>query len=141
MSEFDEKQFYDFGFEIAKAYAHEAAYRTAIGRIYYACYLTGAKATKNKGWFSPKYSAGDHAALRQALKDRLQYGLADKLFDLYRLREHADYHICPTEECRYCHDAAPDEDLVGSQTWSRARAIARNIFPKLQSINPRKSGN
>ena len=143
MSEFDEKQFYDFGFEIAKAYAHEAAYRTAIGRIYYACYLTGAKAAKNKGWFSPQYSAGDHSALRRALKAQAKDALADKLQDLYVLREHADYHIenCPAGKCQYCDRVEPDEDLVGTKTWLRAEAIANYILPKLKSINPRKRSN
>jgi len=143
MSVFDEKEFYDLGVKIARAYADEASYRTAIGRVYYACYLTGAKAAKNKGWFSPKYSAADHAALRRALKDQAKYALADKLFDLYVLREHADYHIenCPEGECRYCDCVVPNENLVGAQTWVRAEKIANNILPKLESINPKKPRN
>lgn len=143
MSEFDEKQFYDLGVEIARAYAHEAGYRTAIGRVYYACYLIGAKATKNKGWFSPKYSAADHSALRRALKDRDKHSLADKLLQLYILREHADYHVesCPTGQCQYCDCVAANEDLVGAQTWSRAKTIAKDILPKLESINPKKRRN
>jgi len=143
MSEFDEKEFYDLGVKIARAYADEAGYRTAIGRVYYACYLIGAKATKNKGWFSPKYSAADHSALRRALKAQAKDALADKLLELYRLREHADYHVenCPGGECQYCDCVAPNEDLVGNQTWLRAETIAKYILPKLESINPEKRRN
>lgn len=140
MSEFNEKEFYDLGVKIAKAYADEAGYRTAIGRVYYACYLTGAKATKNKGWFSPNYTAADHSALRRALKAKTKYALADKLSDLCVLREHADYHIenCPEGVCQYCDCVAPDENLVGDQTWVRAEKIASDILPKLEAINPEK---
>jgi hypothetical protein len=143
MSEFDEKEFYDLGVKIASAYDNEAGYRTAIGRVYYACYLTGAKATKNKGWFSPKYSVADHSALRRALKDKAQDPLADKLLELYILREHADYHVenRPEGECKYCDCVASDEDLVGAQTWLRAETIARNILPRLESINPKRRRN
>jgi len=141
MSVFDEKEFYDLGVKIARAYADEAGYRTAIGRVYYACYLTGTKATKNKGWFSPKYSADDHAALRRVLKAQAKDALADKLLDLYVLREHADYHTenRPAGKCGYCDRVAPNEDLVDAKMWQRAETIAAYILPRLESINPRKS--
>jgi hypothetical protein len=143
MSEFDEKRFYDLGLKIARAYAHEAGYRTAIGRVYYACYLIGAKATKNKGWFSPRYQGTDHSALRRALVDQNKRPIADKLLELYKLREHSDYHVvnCPRGECEHCDLVAPQESLVGAQMWSRAETIAKDILPKLESIDPKKRRN
>lgn len=141
MSEFDGKEFYNLGVKIAVTYRNEAGYRTAIGRAYYACYLVGANATKNKGWFSPTYSVSDHSALRRALKNRGKDGIADELLDLYILREHADYHIenCPAGKCEYCDGITSSEDLVGIQTWQRAETIATHVLPQLEIINPKKS--
>ena len=141
MSKFDGKGFYHLGVTIAEEHANEAGYRTAIGRVYYACFLVGLNATKRKGWFQPKNGAGDHSGLSRALRDKGKEQIAHKLIELYRLREHADYHteICPTGECSCCDKVCESNNLVDYKTWQKAQIIADNILSKLESINPRHS--
>lgn len=139
MSYFDAKEFYDLSIKIANTYANQAGYRTAIGRAYYACHLVGVSATRNKGWFHPTYRATDHSGLCRKLKERGRNDIGDKLSELSRLREHADYHIESQGECLYCDNVPPDGDLVDTQTWQIAVTIAKNILPKLVAINPTKS--
>lgn len=134
MADFNPKEFFDIGVDIADRYNNDCGYRTAIGRVYYACHLIGSDATEKKGWFHRRYSGADHAGLRRALIDQKKESLADKLHDLYVMREHADYHIKKPSNggCQYCKNA---ED---KQTWERAKAIASNILPKLQAIYPKQ---
>jgi len=140
MADFNAKEFFELGLKIADAYDNECGYRTAIGRVYYACHLIGSDATEQKGWFSPKYGAADHSALWRALKQRGPTGVGDKLRDLVELREHADYHIKKraTDKCRYCENVADEANLVDKQTWDRAKSIASNILPKLEGIYPQQ---
>lgn len=139
MADFNAKEFFTLGVKIAEAYDNECGYRTAIGRVYYACHLIGSDATEQKGWFSPTYSAEDHSALCRVLKQRVK-GVGDKLRELVELREHADYHIKKrsTATCRYCENVASG-NLVDTQTWERAKSIASDILPKLEGIYPSKN--
>jgi hypothetical protein len=141
MADFNAKEFFDLGLKIADAYDNECGYRTAIGRIYYACHLIGSDATEQKGWFPHrKYSAADHSALCKVLKERGPRGVGDKLRDLLELREHADYDIKkrPDSECAYCRHAAASTNLVDKRMWERAESIASDILPKLEAIYPRR---
>lgn len=141
MPEFNAKEFYTIGVKIANSYEDEAGYRTAIGRVYYACHLVGVFATSNKGWFHPTHTGDDHAGLWRALKQYGKYELADKIRALYALREHADYHIMTSEavKCVCCSSVAKGANLVDFGSWQRAKEIATYILPKLENINPEKS--
>lgn len=138
MADFNAKEFFTLGLKIADAYDNECGYRTAIGRVYYACHLVGSDATGQKGWFPPKYSAADHSGLWRVLKERGARGVGDKLRDLVELREHADYHIKKgsTDKCQYCNNLQGKAELVDKQIWERAKSIASNILPKLEDIYP-----
>jgi len=134
MADFNAREFFELGSKIAAAHANECGYRTAIGRVYYACHLIGSDATKEKGWFVPKNRAEDHSGLCRALKDHNQTRIENKLRDLIELREHADYHIKKPSSgsCRYCNN------VVDKQMWERAESIASYILPKLEDIYPQQ---
>ncbi len=141
MADFNAKEFFELGLKIADAHDNECGYRTAIGRVYYACYLIGSDATEQKGWFPNRtYSAADHSALCRVLKAQGLRGVGDKLRDLLELREHADYHIKkrPTDKCRYCENMTGGVSLVDKRTWERAKSIASDILPKLEDIYPQQ---
>ena len=139
MANFNAKEFFGLGLKIADVHDNECGYRTAIGRVYYACHLIGSDATAQKGWFSPKYSAEDHSGLCRVLKDKGPRGVGNKLRDLVELREHADYHIKKrsTDTCQYCKNVADDANLVDKKTWERAKSISSDILPKLENIYPK----
>jgi hypothetical protein len=138
MSTFDAREFYDIGKKIAEAYADEAGFRTAIGRAYYACHLVGVRATSNKGWFVPKYTGDDHSGLWRSLRLHGQRPTGDKLRELYVLREHADYHVTSrTGECTHCDSVEEGASLTDADAWQTADAIAKDILPRLESINPK----
>ncbi len=142
MVKFNAQEFLQLGLRLVSHEPNEAGYRTAINRAYYACFLIGRESTTRKGWFSPppSYAAGDHSGLRRAL-NRVP-NLPDKLLALYELREHADYHIDPKQQppnnsCSYCDGKNDTTTLVDENTWIRARDIANDILPRLQSIMPK----
>lgn len=137
---FNAQEFLQLGLRLVSYEPNEAGYRTAINRAYYACFLIGRESTTRKGWFSPppSYTGADHSGLRRALRRTV---LPPKLLALYRLREHADYHIDPTQQspdnhCSYCDSKNDTTTLVDEDTWIRARDIANDILPHLQSIMP-----
>jgi len=139
MVRFNAQEFLQLGLRLVVYEPNEAGYRTAINRVYYACYLIGCETTARKGWFTPKYDASDHSLLRRALKHTV---LPPILLALYRLREHADYHIVReqqpnNESCEYCKKETDIAPLVDEGTWIRARDIANDILPRLQSIMPK----
>ena len=117
---FNAEEFLQLGLRLVNYEPNEAGYRTAINRVYYACYLIGCESTDRKGWFTRQYSGQDHAGLWRALKEH-NTPWWDKLRTLYELREDADYHTTT---------------LVDEKTWVIAKNIANDIFPRLQSIMP-----
>src|SRR4030042_2673213 len=137
MSDFNPKEFYNFGVSIAGRHTTEVGYRTAIGRLYYSCHLIGINSTKNKGWYKPRDTGDDHSGLRRSLRENHRDALADQLLDLQVLREHADYHTqkCEQGKCSCCDNVSGGE-LVDEKTWERAKTITDHILPKLESINP-----
>ncbi len=139
MVRFDAQEFLQLGLRLASYEPNEAGFRTAINRAYYACHLIGCESTAKKGWFNRQYNSGDHFGLVRALKQHTRLG--DKLRVLYELREHADYHIDPTQQppskpCSYCDSKADSTALVDEDTWGMASVIANEILPRLQSIMP-----
>ena len=131
---FDAQEYLQLSLRLVGYEPNEAGYRTAINRVYYACYLIGCETTARKGWFIPEYSANDHSRLRKALR---RTNLASKLLALYRLREHADYHIDSQQQpasCEYCKNETDIAPLVDEDTWIRAKAIAEDALPLLQKI-------
>ncbi len=140
MTDFNARDFFDLGLKIAEAYDNESGYRTAIGRVYYACHLIGRDATLQKGWFRPKYKGEDHSGLCKILKEHDPKIVGPKMRDLLEMREHADYHIkkCRDEDCSYCQSVENGLSLVTQQLWERAKSIASDILPKLEKIYPSK---
>ncbi len=138
MAEFDAQEFFNLGLRLVNTFKTEAGYRTAIGRLYYACHLIGVRSTSKKGWFQPKYSKDDHRLLIQALKLYNKRAIADQLSALVVLREHADYHINKRSDglCKLCNKVTEGCNLVDSSDWERAKSIAENILPKLIAIEP-----
>ena len=140
MVKFNAQEFLQLGLRLVSYEPNEAGYRTAINRAYYACFLIRRESATRKGWLIPSYRGDDHSGLRRAL-DKVP-NLSDKLLDLYQLREHADYHIDLTQQppdnrCSYCDGKNDTTTLVDENTWIRARDIANDILPRLQSIMPR----
>lgn len=132
MAKFDAQEFLQLGLRLVSFEPNEAGYRTAINRVYYACHLIGRESTAIKGWFNPKNDSNDHSGVWRALKEHTSWG--DKLRVLYELREHADYHIDPNQQptgssCSYCKSKIED-------TWARAKNIAEDILPRIQSVAP-----
>jgi hypothetical protein len=110
---------------------NEAGYRTATNRVYYACHLIGRESASKKGWFNPKFSADDHHALCRELNKRTLWG--GKLRSLLELREHVDYHMEPRKTTNnLCHYCSSNE----KENWERAKAIAEDIFPRIQNLAP-----
>jgi hypothetical protein len=136
---FNAQEFLQLGLRLVIYEPNEAGYRTAINRAYYTCHLIGRESTARKGWFTPKYAYHDHAGLCKILNQHTPWG--NKLRVLYELREHADYHIDPTQQppnngCPYCKNKTDTTALVDEDTWIIARDIANDILPRLQSIMP-----
>jgi len=136
---FNAQELLQLGLRLVSYEPNEAGYRTAINRAYYACHLIGRESTARKGWFNPEYTGRDHRGLWEALKQHTLWW--NKLQVLYELREHADYHIDPSQQspnnsCPYCNSGTDTTALVDENTWAIARDIANDIFPRLQSIMP-----
>jgi len=136
---FNAQEFLQLGLRLVSCEPNEAGYRTAINRAYYACHLIGCESTARKGWFTPQYAFSDHAGLWRALRKHTPWW--NKLRVLYELREHADYHIDPSQQppsnsCSYCDSKTDTAALVDEDTWVIARDIANDILPRLQSIMP-----
>jgi hypothetical protein len=93
--------------------------RTAIGRLYYCCFLiarqrTGVTATKDV-----------HRIVITTVRGRAGYwGVADQLDNLRRLRVAADYQLVPTDPRR----------RDWHRNWARAESIANTILPQLQAL-------
>ncbi len=136
---FDAREFHDLATDVADAHPSEAGYRVGINRCYYACFLVGCDAVCAKGWPDPGYTGDSHSALRRTLKEHAP-ALAAKLTDLYRLREHADYHTGSLHrqlpgDCKLCKDQN-GWGTVSRDAWERTRAITADILPRLWSITP-----
>ena len=141
MCEFEAQEFYDLGKKLVQTNNDEAGYRTAIGRIYYACHLIGLDAIVNKGWYNSREGSEDHSGVCRILKQHQKDALADQLLELYRFREHSDYHIrrCVQGKCTHCDNVGEGVNLVNASSWRRAEEIATHILPRLRAIDPRKS--
>jgi hypothetical protein len=104
----------------------DADYRTAANRAYYACHLLGCE----RGIIERTNSARDHSKLWEELRRRGMFW-ANKLEVLYRIREHADYHINSEDRdnvgCSYCKISA-------ESMWGNAKAITEDILPRIKSM-------
>jgi hypothetical protein len=130
-TDFDPKEFFSISLEIPKTFNNEAGYRTAIGRIYYACHLIGIDAVDSKGWYKRQNAREDHLGLCRALKGRgnTLSQAESKLRKLIEMREHSDYDTSLEKSSERC-------SICKSRMWLEARYIAEDIIPKLESIKP-----
>lgn len=118
-SPFDSVRFFELAKELAQQ-TDEARLRTAVGRAYYAAFLIA----KTKTMVVQR--EGAHNEVRARLMSRPPRGkhLADKLRDLFELRNTADYELVPDDASRtnWWHN------------WERALLLAEYLIPKLQDL-------
>ncbi len=69
----------------------EAAYRSAISRVYYAAYCHARNYARDKQGFSPSGSPQDHSRIRNHFKQRGRIDIASYLDDLRQRRNFCDY--------------------------------------------------
>ena len=111
-------EFLDLANRLGVPMAGEADMRTAVGRTYYAVFLTARDKT---GVITTQ---GTHREVNRRVKRQLGGGIGSQLKSLERLRNVADYEMLPVDP--------------GDRNWEtnlgRARAIAGYILPKIQAI-------
>ena len=126
MSVFNPEDYWQISLKLVNQKPSDADYRTASNRAYYACHLVGCE----KGIIKRTYSAKDHSALWGELRRRGTVWW-NKLETLYRIREHADYHVSldnpDSANCPYCQGTA-------ESTWGTAKDITENILPYIKSL-------
>jgi len=121
--QFDPIAFYQIAEQIVEAERSEATLRTAVGRLYYAAFLK-ARQVLYRGASVPRHlikKKGEHAVIVEGVKAR-NWSLGTQLDTLRELRVQADYFLVPSQE--YWDWAA---------NWTRAKAIADSLMPKLTS--------
>ena len=133
---FDGKEFIDVANQLqsaAPSSSHpEAFYRSAIGRAYYACFLT----CREKFFPPQKWGRSDasHRAVRKVVSRRAKGSVSSWFDTLKELREHSDYHTWPASaksgggvqphcECQW--NASPDVNC------SYALGLARKLLQRL----------
>jgi hypothetical protein len=119
----------------------EAKLRTAIGQLYYAAHLTAREGLRTRGW-APTGKGKDHGLVIVELKKRNLRVESDQLLHLKELREHADYHLEPTQstlnqgckQCKNIRKVGPAGNLVTMTDWQEAIDTSSRLFPKLQRL-------
>ena len=116
----------------------EAAYRTAIGRTYYACFHTlRARLCDPRGWHRQgkggKMKYLTHRQLRGLVAKNMAPTTSDLLDTLIELREHADYHSWrPTPGALgpppHCRCGSWQDDIV--DTYELALETAQEILSR-----------
>ena len=150
MPVFDPADFFTLAQALITDSSSEASVRSAIGRAYYACYLTardelyGIDATRltnsEKKRLVPK-SPSVHGAVRVAvatnrnLKPGKAKRLADQLSQLFELRKLADY-----ERDSLGPGITQGFGAHGVSDWAglshQAMSIAANLLPELRQLRP-----
>ena len=121
--QFDLIAFYQIAEQIVEANKSEAALRTAVGRLYYAAFLK-ARQVLYRGVVPRrliKKKRGEHAVIAENLRAR-NWVLGTQYDTLRELRVQADYFLVPKQEY---------QDWLAN--WSRAKAVADGLMPKLSS--------
>ena len=72
-------------------YTEQAAFRSAVGRAYYAAYNHAAVYAEDNLTFRRTREASDHSRLRQYFQDRGETEIASELDDLRIMRNTCDY--------------------------------------------------
>jgi hypothetical protein len=119
----------------------EANLRTAIGQLYYAAHLMAREGLRTKGW-EPTGRGKDHGLVIAKLAQHNLRVQSDQLSHLKELREHADYHLEPTEsalnqgckQCRNIRRVGPAGNLVTIADWQEAADTSSRLFPKLLKL-------
>ena len=91
---FNPSDFLTLAEELAQSGEDESKIRTSIGRTYYATFLTVREQLKSGGWEGLKTGKA-HREVREILQKYGREGriLADKLLNLSRIRNNADYEL------------------------------------------------
>ena len=117
---FDPRDFCSIAEQVAQ-FGTESAFRTAVGRSYYAAFLVAREKT---GIRTRKGRKSVHQRIIEDIRNRKGYKpIGDQLSTLYWLRIVADYHLVP--KSTYAN---------WPNNWSRAQQIMTHILPKLQSL-------
>ena len=136
------QEFYTLADWLATTQANEAGLRTAINRVYYAAHLMAREWLRRGNW-EPRGRGDDHSGVIRELKNRGRFRqLGWMLDELREMREHADYHLEPTEsslniDCPHCTNArqsSSDESLVNEHHWNNVQEISGKLFPRLESL-------
>jgi hypothetical protein len=138
---FDPSQLNDVAEALISCGTDEARLRTAIGQLYYAAHLTGREKLRNRGW-TPTGKGKDHGLVIKELAKRNLTFESGQLSSLKELREHADYHLEPTDSllnqncklCRSLRKVGPAGNLVVVKDWQEAIDISRHLFPRLKKL-------
>jgi len=118
MSKFDPSDFYKLAKSLLSNFKlyNEAVARTVIGRAYYAAFLHA----REKVSISENEKKGVHWKVREALKKMRKPHISGKLFELFRLREKADYRL---------------NIFVKKEEAEKALQLAQDIINKLVKEN------
>ena len=135
---FDADEFFTYGEAIVRAGGGEAASRTAVGRLYYSCYIEardsmfGDDAVNWRG----RGRRPSHRAVIEAAERALPPGPASQRFKrLKAMREMADYIRDPAHPEMQALFAARN-----ARDWAdladEALGIARDLLPLLRQLPP-----
>lgn len=138
---FQPEDFYRTALRIACDQPDESAWRTAISRVYYACYLAARNQLMIQGWrFQGRRSV--HEQVTQEYRRRGHSGIRNMLRRLKYLRIHADYHLhaarMPTvnDTCRLCQTRrrGAARPAVDEALWLQAEKSASQLLADLAAI-------
>ena len=138
---FQPEGFYRIALRITRDHSDESAWRTAISRVYYACYLAARNHLMLQGWqFQGRRSV--HEQVAQEYQRRGHTGIRNMLRRLKYLRIHADYHHhaarMPTvnDTCRLCQARRRGEvrPAVDEALWLQAEKTASQLLSDLAAM-------
>lgn len=122
-SSFNPLEFYTIAVSLIQS-PSEASYRTAIGRAYYAVFLTIANIPAVQRVMPPaSYGEGSHVAVINAVRRLHRLNIAEHLNDLRILRTLADYNLASN---------ANEQDWA--QCWNDAQRLADWLIAALPSL-------
>lgn len=135
-------QFYELGQRLgSSAAADEATIRTAIGRVYYAAFLSAREVLWEKRGFSAGL-AESHGKVISELNRGKTTALAGRLKRLRELREHSDYHLDCADgpfnpRCTICERVrrGADSPTVDVNHWKEALNAGETFIRQIVKVS------
>ena len=142
MSSFLPREFHTLALWLVEQRTDEASLRAAISRVYYACHLLAKHSLMEKRKWMPSGRGDDHSGVIRELRRGKTTGLGNYLDSLRTLREHADYHVDPTnpgaENCNICNklrDAiSPPPQYVTIEHWDNAKGVSERCLSLIDKL-------